>query len=81
MRNRVLAAVLCLSLGACTSAREQAFHDGVDQLVNKSGLASEYQRYIDNDPALQPATKKIRKETAERLKALIEEERKALEGR
>jgi len=71
--------LICSSAWGCCSAREVAFHDGVDQLVNKSGLATEYQKYIENDPALQPETKKIRKETAERLKLLIEEERKALE--
>ena len=70
--------ILPFWLMGCTSAREAAFLDGADQLVNKSGMAAEYEKYIDADTKLQPETKKIRKDTAEKLKALIEEERKAL---
>lgn len=78
MRKVLVLILVSLPAWGCTQAREIAFHDGVDQLVNKSGLAAEYQRYVENDPTLQPETKKIRKETAERLKALISEEGKAL---
>lgn len=77
--KKIIAAVLCLGLIGCCGTREAAFLDGVDQLVNKSGMMTEYQKYIENDPNLQPESKKIRKDTAERLKALIEEERKALD--
>lgn len=77
--KKVLLVVVLLSLSACCSVSEKAFHEGVDQLVNKSGMIVEYQKYVGNDPNLQPESKKIRKDTAERLKLLIEEERKALE--
>lgn len=81
MRKILLLGILwgSISLGACCTAREKAFHDGVDQLVNKSGLLSEYEKYVESDPSIKAETKKIRKETATSLRNLIEEEKKALE--
>jgi len=68
------------SVGCCgVSSREQAFHDGVKQYVIASGLADEYDRYIDADPKLKDDTKRIRKDTTKGLRALIAEEGKAIE--
>lgn len=81
MRKTLLAflAVPLLVAASCVPTREKAFHDGVDQLTRKSGMLTEYRAYVGADQRLQPATKKIRMETADRLEALIEEERKAVE--
>lgn len=75
----ILLAPVFLVAASCTTAREAAFHDGVDQLIRRSGMLAEYRAYVEADPKLKPETKAIRKDTAARLEALIEEERKALE--
>lgn len=79
--RKVAAALVCalaLALGACATAREKAFHDAVEQLTVKSGMLSQYQKYVDDDPKLKAESKKIRRETADRLRAVLDEERRAL---
>jgi hypothetical protein len=80
MRGLIVVILALCATGCCGAApREVAFHDGVKQYVLTSGLADEYDKYIDADPKLKDDTKKIRKDTSKGLRALIAEEGKALE--
>lgn len=69
-------AFLAVSAVGCCGPR-QAFTAGVDALVNESGMLAEYEGYVSADPALGEESKAIRKATAAKLRALIEEAKKA----
>lgn len=70
-----LALSLCVGLSGCclfTSAN-QTFVKGVDGYAQV--ILPEYEKYLDADPNLKPESKKLRKETAQKFRALIEEEK------
>lgn len=68
----MVVALLLLAGTACESA-QSVFVDGVKAGYIESGIHKEYKAYIDADPDLSGETKVIRKETADKLKQLIEE--------
>jgi len=80
MKVVMLAVVVAISLTGCcgTSSREAAFHDGVKQYTLASGMLDEYEKYVEADPVIKPETKKIRKDTAKGLRALIAQEEASL---
>lgn len=83
MRNafRILfSAAAAVSLSACASnaARERAYVEAVEQYTERSGLLTEYEAYVEKDPALKPESKVIRKRTAEKLRQVTAVEKKAL---
>lgn len=79
MRMALAVTLAILTAGCCgVTSREKAFYDGVKDYTVDSGMLSEYEKYVDADPALKPETKKIRKDTSKGLRALIDEEGKAL---
>lgn len=80
MRHILMAAAIALCVTGCcgNASREAAFHDGVNEYANKSGMLNEYDAYIDADPKLSPDTKKIRKGTSQGLRDLIKTEGESL---
>jgi hypothetical protein len=81
MMKALAAILLFVALSGCcgSTSREAAYHDGVKQYALESGMLDEYEKYVDADPKLKDATKKIRKDTSKGLRALIAEEGKALD--
>jgi len=80
MRILISGVLALFMVGCCGSlSREAAYHDGVKQYTIESGMASEYEAYIEADPKLKPETKKIRKDTAAGLRKLIATEEAALQ--
>lgn len=75
----VLAALL---LSACSSnvSREAAFYRGMKAELVESKFLKQAEAYIDADPKLKETSKKIRKGTVERIRALLETEKNALKG-
>lgn len=79
MRSLMVCVLALFATGCCgTASREAAFLDGVKQYTIASGMADEYDRYIDADPKLKDDTKKIRKDTSKGLRALIVQEEQSL---
>lgn len=76
MKRFARALLLCSAVIGLASgcSVNQAFVRGVDGYAKT--ILPEYDAYIDKDPALSPDTKKLRKETAIRFRALIEEAKK-----
>jgi hypothetical protein len=80
MRSLLIGVLTLCATGCCGNlSREAAYHDGVKQYALESKMLDEYEVYVDVDPKIiKPETRKIRKDTAKGLRALIAEEEKAL---
>lgn len=74
----VVIAGLCPAIMGCVlfESPNKAFVTGVDAGLNSSGLLDEYDKYIDADPKLKDDSKKIRHETATKLRKLVEDAKK-----
>lgn len=69
----VVFTLILTSLSGCAlfQSPQAAFVTGVDAGLNTSGLLDEYDKYVEADGALKGDSKKIRHETAIKLRKLI----------
>ena len=82
MRTILALALALLSLfaaGCCSTVREAAFYDAMDQGLLKSGMLDEYDKYLDKDTSIiDPKTRELRKGTSAGLRKNLAEEKRAL---
>jgi len=70
---------LLFAAGCGNKAREEAFHDAMDQGLLRSGLLDEYDKYLDKDASIiDPKTRELRKGTSAGLRKNLAEEKRAL---